>query len=77
MVNVVTEAFITVYIEGSSRKEEASGLTPFTEYCFTVTAEYKYGAGPPSKTVTQRTREHGKFQYKPPTALCGNYIGHT
>ena len=75
MVNVVTKAFTTVYIEGSS--EEVSGLTPFTEYCFIVTAGYKYGAGPPSKTVTQRTREHGEFQYKPPTALCGNYIGHT
>ena len=49
-----------VDIEGSSRKEEVSGLTPFTEYAFTVTAEYKYGAGPPSETVTQRTREHGK-----------------
>ena len=67
MVNVVTEAITTVYIEGSSRKEEVSGLTPFTEYSFTITAEYKYGAGPPSETVTQRTREHGKLKYKPPT----------
>ena len=60
MVNVVTEAITTVYIEGSSRKEEVSGLTPFTEYSFTITAEYKYGTGPPSETVTQRTKEYGK-----------------
>ncbi len=60
MVNVVTEATTTVYIEGSSRKEEVSGLTPFTEYFFTITAEYRYGAGPPSEAVTQRTKEHGK-----------------
>ena len=75
MVNVVTEAITTVYIEGSSRKEEVSGLTPFTEYSFTVTAEYKYGAGPPSETVTQRTKEHGKLQVQAPS--CTNYIGHT
>ena len=60
MVNVVTESITTVYIEGSSRKEEVSDLTPFTEYSFTITAKYKYGAGPLSKTATQRTREHGK-----------------
>ena len=66
MVNVVTEATTTVYIEGSSRKEEVSGLTPFTEYSFTVTAVYKNGAGPQSETVTQRTKEHGKLKYKPP-----------
>ena len=67
MVNVVTEAITTAYIEGSSRKEEVSGLTPFTEYSFTVTAEYKYGAGPTSETVTQRTREHGKLKHKTST----------
>ena len=73
MVNVVTEAVTTVYIEGSSRKEEVSGLTPFTEYSFTVTAKYKYGAGPPSETLTRGTKEHGKLKYKPPAVRIINY----
>ena len=60
MKNMVTKATRTVYVEGGSRKANVTGLTPFTEYSFTVRAEYKYGAGPPSETMTQRTREHGK-----------------
>ena len=58
--NTVTKATRTVYVEGGSRKANVTGLTPFTEYSFTVTAEYKYGAGPPSETMSLRTREDGK-----------------
>ena len=58
--NMVTKATRTVYKEGNSHKANVTGLTPFTEYSFTVRAEYRYGLGPPSETVAQRTREHGK-----------------
>ena len=58
--NLVTKATWTVYVEGNSRQATVTGLTPFTEYSFTVTAEYKYGLGPRSEAVVQRTKEHGK-----------------
>ena len=57
---LVTKATRTVYVEGSSPEANVTGLSPFTEYSFTVRAEYRYGAGPPSEAVVQRTREHGK-----------------
>ena len=57
---MVTKVTWTMYVEGSSREANVTGLTPFTEYSFTVRAEYKYGLGPPSETVAQRTREYGK-----------------
>ena len=57
---LVTKATRTVYVEGSSHEANVTGLIPFTEYSFTVKAEYKYGPGPPSEAVVQRTREHGK-----------------
>ena len=57
---LVTKATRTVYVEGSPHEANVTGLSPFTEYSFTVTAEYRYGAGPPSEAVVQRTREHGK-----------------
>ena len=60
MENTVTKATRTVYVEGDSHKANVTGLTPFTEYSFTVRAEYKYGEGPLSETMSQRTREHGK-----------------
>ena len=60
METMVKKEIRTVCVAGSSRKSNVTGLTPFMEYSFTVTAEYKYGAGPPSETVTQRTKEHGK-----------------
>ena len=43
--NMVTKELRTVYVEGGSSEGNVTGLTPFTEYSFTVTAEYKYGAG--------------------------------
>ena len=58
--NLVTKATWTVYVDGNSRQANVTGLTPFTEYSFTVTAEYKYELGPPSEAVIQRTKEHGK-----------------
>ena len=64
---LVTKATQTVYVEGSSREANVTDLSPFTEYSFTVRAEYKYGPGPPNEAVVQRTREHGKW----PTAPLG------
>ena len=70
MENMLTKATRTLFVEGGSREVNVTGLTPFTEYSFTVRAEYKYGAGPPSETVTWRTREYGKW----PTASLGIII---
>ena len=58
--DLVTKATRTVHTEGNSHQANVTGLTPFTEYSFTVAAEYKYGLGPPSEAVVQRTKEHGK-----------------
>ena len=70
MENMLTKATSTLFVEGGSREANMTGLTPFTEYSLTVTAKYKYGAGPPSETVTWRTREYGKW----PTASLGIII---
>ena len=58
--NLVAKVTRIVYVEGNSLEANVTGLTPFTEYSFTVTAEYKYGLGPPSEAVNRRTTEHGK-----------------
>ena len=58
--NLITKKVRTVHVEGSSGEANVSGLTPLTEYSFTVAAVYQYGLGPPSKTVIQRTGEQGK-----------------
>ena len=58
--NLATDTMRIVHVEGNSHKATVTGLTPFTDYSFTVIAKYKYGLGPPSKAVVQRTKEHGK-----------------
>ena len=58
--NLITKKVRTVHVEGSSGEANVSGLTPLTEYSFTVAAVYQYGLGPPSRAVIQRTREQGK-----------------
>ena len=68
--NMVTKATRTVYVEGSTREANMTGLAPFTEYSVTVTAEYKYGPGPPSEAVTQSTSEHGKWPNPFGEAMC-------
>ena len=82
---LVTKATRTVYVEDSSREANVTGLSPFTKYSFTVTAEYKYGLGPPSEAVVQKTREHGKLPTAPlrvnvlcthVCSSCGNYLIH-
>ena len=58
--NLVTKANWTVYVQGNSSEANVTGLTPFTEYSFTVTILYQHEVGPPSEAVVWRTREHGK-----------------
>ena len=58
--NLVTNTMRIVRADGNSDKAPVTGLSPFTDYSFTVTAKYKYGLGPPSKAVVQRTKEYGK-----------------
>ena len=58
--SLVTMETRTVYIKGNYTEANVTGLTPFTEYSFTVTAEYQFGFGPSSEAVIWRTREHGK-----------------
>ena len=57
---LATDTMRIVHVEGNSRNATVTGLSPFTDYSFTVTAKYKYGLGPLSMAVVQRTKEHGK-----------------
>ena len=68
--NITVETLLTKAtwtIEGNSTEANVTGLNPFTEYSFAVTAKYNCGFGPPSEAVVWRTREHGKLN-----ALLGN-----
>ena len=53
--NLYTNATRTIIIDGSSHEANVTGLTPFQMYSFVVTADYKYGLGPPSEAVVQWT----------------------
>ena len=57
---LLTKATRTVHVEGNYTEANVTGLNPFMEYSFTVTAKYSCGFGPPSEAVVWRTREHGK-----------------
>ena len=69
--SVATKTARTVYVDGNSSQANVTGLTPFTEYSFTVTTVYQYGLGPPSEAVIQRTMEHGKYQLPHCESLIG------